>query len=376
MAPRGKAAAQAAAAHTAATATGAASVVSEVILGGAAAGVVAGAAPSEAGARERIASSAVSVAPTATQVVSGDSAGGVGGHGDLCAGQTSHAGVCAGQCFFECGTTVGLYNIGTARCPKLTCGLCNSSRKAIESQARQSHQLKMVVDNMKRNQQAKYKAQVRAGRLVPGGQTSGERAAQLAEYAQELEISASVSDNMEILWPNKTEYIAYRKHWHRMTDDEASAAFDADEANPNIVKRGSTDDPRIPIAGIPRTVGSVNRSVLRRVSASSAIMDQAELNTASARMTVSALPQMGSADFRDVGGVHFRPGAASGSTTALSAGSAVERAAPAPIDFRELESVSVVQRAAPSRTLQARASDSGVDPRTAFTACMLWCAWC
>ena len=223
----------------------------------------------------------------------------------------------AGSCFFECGQTSDLYNIGNARVVKLVCGLCNSSRKALDSQARSSKQLKLVLDDLKKSRQGAYKAKVRAGRIAPGSAahpgSTGERRAMLAQYTQEIEIKASVSEQSEVLWPNQTEYAAYRKLWHSMSDDEANAAFRAALLNPDIKKRGTAEDPRVPLAGIPRTQGELSRTTSRRINAYMDIGDQTELDVASSRMNIAALPSPASGQFNDVGGTHFRPGCSSGS---------------------------------------------------------------
>ena len=246
------------------------------------------------------------------------------------------------SCWFECGTTENLYNIGTTRYIKFTCGLCNSSRKSLESQARVSPAFKTHLEGMKKNKQGMYKAKVRAGRLVPGsaeGPSSfNERARMIAEYSQEVSIQASVADQGVILWPNEEEYVAYRKNNHNMTDPQARAAWTAAINNPDILKRGSGVNTRVPIAGIPRTVGSVARISSRRVNVFTAINNQDQLNIAAGRMNVGALPAPTSGEFNDVGGSMFRPAAASGVADGLQIVPPAGPAAALP-SFAEMEAV-------------------------------------
>ena len=76
--------------------------------------------------------------------------------------------VVSAECWYECGTATGLYNVGNDRCVKMCCGLCNSSRRALETQAKTSKALKAYLDDLKKNKQGQYKRQVRAGRIIPG----------------------------------------------------------------------------------------------------------------------------------------------------------------------------------------------------------------
>ena len=286
----------------------------------------------------------------------------------------------AGSCWFECGQTHDLYNIGNARVVKLVCGLCNSSRKALDSQGRTASQLKIVLDDLKKNRQSAYKAKVRSGRIVPGSEdhphSNAERREMLAEYAQEVAIEASVRDEAEVLWPNLAEYIAYRTYWHGLDEGQARAAFEVAKNNPDIQKRGTREDPRVPLAGIPKTVGSVQRKCTRRLNVFSDVRSQEQLDMVSGRMNIAALPAPASGAFNDVGGNLFRPGATSGSFDAAvlpmppASGPALPR-------FEDIKSMSLQSAASASgssapalaadrRALKAQSSEvPDVDPRTA-----------
>ncbi len=248
----------------------------------------------------------------------GDSAGSSVGEEGMC-GQRSLPGCgSAVSCWFECGQTAGLYNIGNTRAVKLVCGLCNSSRKALDYQARADKHLRLVLDDLKKNRQATYKQKVRAGRIIPDSaehpHSAGERAAMLAEYSQEVQIQSTVSDASEVLWPNRVEYCAYREFWHKLSPEQANAEFEKALRNPDIKVRGTDADPRVPLTGVPRTQGSVSRSFSRRMNVYTGITNQGQLDVAGSRMNLASLPSMSTGMYNDVGGGNFLPGAASGAS--------------------------------------------------------------
>ena len=264
---------------------------------------------------------------------------------------------CSGQCWFECGAVDGLYNIASAAYPKLSCGFCRASKQALDRQARETPALRTYLNNLIRNQQAEYKQRVRQGRLVPGGRYGSidERAAAISDYAQELVISNQISDNSDVLWPNEAEYVSYKVMWHRMTEAAALAAFKALLNNPDIRKRGTADDPRVPLMGIPRTTATASKTSSRRLGSSSVINTADQMGVAAGRMNMSALPTATSGFFADVGGQVFSAGAASsvqpGSSSVLALNASGPAALPA---LEDLRAVSVAPQSAPLAATSGR----------------------
>ena len=259
----------------------------------------------------------------------------------------------SGWCWFECGERKALYNIANQRYPKMACGMCNSSRKALDAQAKLSKQLKLVLADLKKTRASEYKAKVRAGRLVNATtEQFNQRASAIAEYAQDLEVAAQVRDGADVLWLLKVEYIAYRRYWHDMSPEQASAAWDADSVNPDIRPRGQGDNKRIPLAGIPKTTAEVARRWSRHIKVSAGIENNDALQIALARVAGSALPGLASGAFDDVGGSVFKTGAAGsmGSGGALPADIQAAAGLPVPaLQMGDIQSASLAQRELPGQ---------------------------
>ena len=129
-------------------------------------------------------------------------------------------------CWFECGFTGTLLNIGNARSPKWVCAACNSSRKAIDKQAKDATpENRKALNNLKLNLE-NYKATVRDNRLQlvmkQGHQNSLQARSLYAQRAQQIdkclvtyvttaEVVNGVSMNHDVQWMDELEYIAYHK---------------------------------------------------------------------------------------------------------------------------------------------------------------------
>ena len=129
-------------------------------------------------------------------------------------------------CWFECGLTGTLLNIGNVRCPKWVCAACNSSRKAIDKQAKDATpENRKALINLKLNLE-NYKATVRDNRLqlvmTQGHQNSLQARSLYAQRAQHIdkclvtyvtsaEVVNGVSMNQDVHWMDELEYIAYHK---------------------------------------------------------------------------------------------------------------------------------------------------------------------
>ena len=125
-------------------------------------------------------------------------------------------------CWMECGTSEHLTNIGKARSVKWVCGTCNSSRKAMDRQAKDTAGNKEALVELKKNLN-EYKATVRNNRLqvqikqghgnsASGKALHGERAKQITHsFVTTAEVVSEVSLNTDVLWSDELEYIAFHK---------------------------------------------------------------------------------------------------------------------------------------------------------------------
>ena len=228
-----------------------------------------------------------------------------------------------GYCWFECGTTHNLQNIANERSPKLVCALCNSSRRALEGQAKISEVLRDWLRTVKKTRSSEYKAEVRVRRLVPGGlETIEQRREELARFAAYHEVQASVKESTPVMWLTCVQYMAFESFWNGKTRSDAEAEFRQAVANPDIEKRGTREEPKVPCEGISTTVGSVERSYRHSIGSSSRVASDEQLRIACQRMNPASLKSPASGYFNDVGGGMFLPGkslgSASGSANAMT----------------------------------------------------------
>ena len=136
-------------------------------------------------------------------------------------------------CWMECGTSEHLTNIGNARSVKWVCGACNSSRKAIDRQARDTAGCKEALSELKKNLN-EYKATVRNNRLqvqIKQGQGQSalgralnlDRAKQIVHcFSTTAEVINQVSTNTDVHWMDELEYIAYHKFTKGLEHTQAS----------------------------------------------------------------------------------------------------------------------------------------------------------
>ena len=221
-----------------------------------------------------------------------------------------------GYCWFECGTTHNLQNIANERSPKLVCALCNSSRRALEGQAKISEVLKDWLRTVKKTRGSEYKSEVRMRRLVPGGlETVEQRREELARFSAYHEVQASVKESTPVMWLTCVQYMAFESFWNGKTRSDAEAEFRQAVANPDIEKRGTRDEPKVPVEGISTTVGSVERSYRHSLGSSSRVASDEQLRIACQRMNPASLKMPASGYFNDVGGGMFLPGKSLGSSS-------------------------------------------------------------
>ena len=126
-------------------------------------------------------------------------------------------------CWMGCGSSEHLTNIGNARSVKWICGPCNSSRKAIDRQAKDTAGCKEALSELKKNLK-EYKAIVCNNRFqvkITEGQGNSSLAKALHAERTKLinhsfmttaEVVSGVSQNTDVLWMAELEYIAYHKY--------------------------------------------------------------------------------------------------------------------------------------------------------------------
>lgn len=137
------------------------------------------------------------------------------------------------KCWMECGTVEHLTNVGNGRSPKWLCGPCNSSRKALDRQAKDSTANKNLLVTLKNNQ-CDYKATVRKNRFeehIKTGKGNSalarslilERAKHIAHSFQATaEAVNEVAFVTDVLWMTMPEYIAHHVYTKGMTREEAT----------------------------------------------------------------------------------------------------------------------------------------------------------
>ncbi len=221
------------------------------------------------------------------------------------------------QCWFECGETAGLLNIGNYRSERWVCSACNAARRGIDAQARDRSQpsVKAELKNLKEQRQGDYKAKVRSARVVaaPEGQSlRNARAAAIGRFTQSIEQTVSVEDCAVVLWLDKPDYIQ-RLIQRGASEAAAAAQWTADVSDPGIKRRGSGQSLRLAVSGTPTTTAKVAKTFRRSVVAERDMHNEAELSVANKRMRLAAVQDVAqSTAFSDVGGDVFRSGAASG----------------------------------------------------------------
>jgi hypothetical protein len=117
-----------------------------------------------------------------------------------------------------------------------------------------------------------YKAKVRSlrvtgpGDMLASGSDGCTSKADRDERIQSFFVEATksktgVSELTEILWLTQPRYIAHCRNVENFkTDEEAQRSWEADFADPDILKRGTKDHPEVPVAGVPKTIGKSGTS--------------------------------------------------------------------------------------------------------------------
>ena len=228
-----------------------------------------------------------------------------------------------GQCWFECGTTIGLLNIGNARSVRMVCGPCNGARRVLDGQSRGNPAVRAKLNDLKKNQQSEYKRKVRCARIVPAHlaiadgsvdqvTTRGERREVLGTLTSSVEASISVADKDGVMWPDVGQWCYLKRTRENLTDDEALAQWRQAEATyPAHCRRGSGAGLRLAYQDIPRTDGIQARGIKRSLSAMSSVDNQAEFEAAARMISTAGIGRsLTDADFAEVGGAAFRPNSA------------------------------------------------------------------
>lgn len=209
-----------------------------------------------------------------------------------------------GQCWFECGETASLINIGNARSVRLCCCSCNNSRRAFDSQARmQGEEAKAILADLKKNRQAEYKDRIRQARVVG---TNDKRGAGLRRQAAnnfltQIQVTKGISEVIPVYWMNKAEFVGHQitRLGHSRADGEAMWAREV--ANPRREKRGSGPDLRLAVCGVPKTevrVGvDMTRSLTQSIEVDFTGRDgEARLSQISDSLAPAALPDLATSE--------------------------------------------------------------------------------
>ena len=178
----------------------------------------------------------------------------------------------------------------------------------------------------------KWKHFVRQCRVCPlsssdpssaiGVPNNSARAAKVATFVQQVSQFLTVQERIGVAWYNECQYISYKCNKENMTHDEAKEAFAKDVANPTIVKRGTKEDPIVPVRKADKTEGIRGKTVSNGMIVENLLGDRASLETAQERMRFGSLnANVTDGDFQEVGGAMFRSGAASSSFSEVSAAS-------------------------------------------------------
>ncbi len=237
-------------------------------------------------------------------------------------------------CWYECGST-DVANIGNARSVRMCCRPCVCAKRALDkSVSGAGHEgAKAALAHMKANNQAEYKAKVRALRIVEGGQTGGQpgmvslaaRREAIGQFVQAAQTFVDVNHDMPILWPDHAEYLMYMVTVKGIGKDEAEASWQRDLADPDIQRCGQGAGLRVAVRGVPVTHGIRGKRVTRDVSATVGVSNAAELEVANKRLRGLA-GQSADRTFAELAGEVFLPGHSSsaGGTSDLPSGPAVE----------------------------------------------------
>ena len=280
----------------------------------------------------------------------------------------------AGQCWFECGTTVGLLNIGNARSEKWVCCPCNGARRLLDSSCRGNPAVKAELADMKKNRQSAYKRKVRSARIQPaselangaapsGIRTLADRREAVGEFRASVVASLEVSDNGNVHWPLKRQWIKMYKDQEDVDDTVAQAAWTrAYNSYPATHRKDGVDEAstRLAFEGIPFTAGKASRGLKRSADWMMPIEGEDQWNAAARLVSVSAIGRgVTDAEFGEVGGSVFRPNAALPNTQVVAGHVPAARNAP----VSALDSVQALMNmpanagALGSRTLQRHPSD-------------------
>ena len=209
-----------------------------------------------------------------------------------------------GQCWFECGTTAGLINIGTARSVKLCCGQCNNSRRAFDAQARMlGGEAKHVLADLKRNRQAEYKLKIRQSRLLGSQDRMGAGARREAAntFFTNITVTKGIGEVIPVYWMNKAEFIGHQITRLGHSRADAEATWVREIGNPRREKRGAGVDLRLAVCGIPKTEVRVGVDMVRSLSQSMEVDfsgrdGEARLAHIADSLAPAALPDLGTSE--------------------------------------------------------------------------------
>ncbi len=271
--------------------------------------------PPKSASRKSVAASSVKSGPTVasepksvstTSPIASSSAIGASSGGD---GLISNV---MAKCWYDCGSTDSLKNIGSDRYVKLCCVPCDASRRAIDAQARNKSDpnLKASLKDLKENDQASYKALVRRARIAPvqhGVRNTGDQRQRASEISRTLDVhyrqsvmtTTKIKNSANVLWTTKSQYVQWYHINEGMPKVEAAAKWSVDSVNPDIERYMDGDELRIALQAIPTTTAGIGRGVKREIATTEDMMTMDQFKTAGARLKTESMVSIGDPMFQD-----------------------------------------------------------------------------
>lgn len=225
-----------------------------------------------------------------------------------------------------------LTNVATATYPKWLCAPCAKSRRGLLDQGRGSPENKALLKFLEKSHPEKIRHCIRCCRVKPkdeaidivGVQTvdmaTAARSNEIATYKRTTEFSSGLKSFVDLLQPNKKEFIAHRVYKRGDTEAEALELWKTAMRQRGLDPENEANfSVRLPVMDMPRARAFMQRSTSKAVCApdqsitdSDGMKDALNSLTAPADFGVALHTQ-----FRDMGGDQFKPGAFIGDVTAV-----------------------------------------------------------
>lgn len=198
---------------------------------------------------------------------------------------SSFSGAFSAVCWFECGTTTGLINMGNARSPKMVCNPCVRAKRGLDTSCRGNDGACALLKDMKANKQSDYKAKVRSCRIDPthgGLKDAGEQREHLSQFSSEVKKSISTTNKIPVLWLLENEWVAHHKFAKNMSDEDAILSWTVAEAKPvsEVPRKGEGVNLRLGCLGILSTSMDDHEEVSKTISKRASISGGEQMDRA------------------------------------------------------------------------------------------------